>query len=160
MAFVFARFRRVDDSFEISGLPPEEASWTQSIYAFVINDEIVRIGSSKEPLRIRMRRWSNDVSAAFRLKYGSTKQNEPDLWSEELAKHGEGTIWARQGTQFRSPITYEMLSGYQDEESYLIAKHQPRLNRGSHRLRAKLHQRPRIMRSLSFRLGRCRWRSK
>jgi hypothetical protein len=37
--------------------------WTHSIYAFLIGDDICRIGSSKSPLGGRLRGWSRDVTA-------------------------------------------------------------------------------------------------
>jgi hypothetical protein len=135
-----ARFHRNENRFQVFDRDLTATAWCNCVYAFVINDEIVRIGSSKDRLGARFNAYQNDLSYAFAGDFyrssgkpRSTKVDEATIWSIELATHGHGDIWAREGTQFFSPITQGTISGYQDEESFLIAKHQPRLNRGSHR---------------------------
>lgn len=137
---VVARFRRGEGRFMIFDRDQIASQWRCVVYAFVLGDEILRIGSSKDRLDARLNSYQNDVSYAlagnFYRKSGkqrSTKPDEAAIWNDELDLHGEGEIWARQGTRFHSPITQDAISGYQDEESFLIARHQPRLNRGSHR---------------------------
>ncbi len=122
-----------DGSFRISFVLPVANSWVCSVYAFVINNEIVRIGSSKGLLRDRMRSWEKTVTASFNGQYKPTPKEESDLWRRELEQHGHGAVWAREGTRFPTPISSVPISGYQDEESELIARHMPRLNRGKHR---------------------------
>jgi len=136
---LIARFRRVEDSLEITDRDAEAEAWERTVYAFVLNNEIVRIGSSKDRLKARLNGYQKDISYAFAGDFvrasgkpRSTKSDEAKIWANELQKHAQGEIWARQGTQFHSPVTESTISGYQDEESFLIAKHQPRLNRGSH----------------------------
>lgn len=124
-------FRRRGDIFQNDALPDDVAAWTHSIYAFVINDEIMRIGSSQGTLKARMKGWSDDVSAAFKGHYRPTTAEEASLWADELLTHGEGTIWARQGSLFRSTIADFAISGFREEEYHLIRKHSPRLNRSA-----------------------------
>lgn len=122
-----------DGSFRISFVVASASSWVCSVYAFVINDEIIRIGSSKGLLRDRMRSWEKTVTASFNGQYKPTPKEESNLWRRELEQHGHGAVWAREGTRFVTPISNAPISGYQDEESELIARHMPRLNRGKHR---------------------------
>ena len=119
--------------FNIVFLNEGAKTWEEVVYAFVINDEIVRIGSSKGNLEKRMRAWSNHVTKRMNGEKSSTTKTEAELWEEELKCFGGGTIWARKGTLFETPISKEQLRAYQDEESALIARHKPRLNRGQHR---------------------------
>ncbi len=128
-----ASFGLEDSKFAIRLVDQDASHWIQSVYAFVINDEIVRIGSSKKSLGDRLKQWSNNVTAAFAGNYNATPQIEADLWREELQTFGDGQIWARKGTPFRTPLSEDLLSAYQDEERFLISRHKPRLNRGSHR---------------------------
>lgn len=121
------------DTFQISLTNSAAGDWTCSIYAFVINNEIVRIGSSKGFLRDRMRSWERTVTASLNGRHKPTPKEEADLWKSELETHGAGSVWAREGTRFATAINPEPISGYQDEESELIARHMPRLNRGKHR---------------------------
>jgi hypothetical protein len=122
-------FRIEAEKFALEPLAREFARWTHSLYAFVINNEIVRIGSSQGKLRARLGGWSSDVSAALRGEFKSTGADEVALWSAELQRHLKGDIWARRGTIFRSSFIDTEVSGFREEEYYLIAKHLPRLNR-------------------------------
>lgn len=124
-------FRRHGNDFQIDPLPDDMGALTHTVYAFVINDEIVRIGSSQGTLKARMKAWSNDVSAAFRGKFQPTSEDEASLWADELQRHGGGMIWARQGTIFPSTVADFMISGFREEEYHLIRKHHPRLNRSA-----------------------------
>lgn len=135
-----ARWQRRDDRFCIFERQDDIMQQVGCVYAFVINDEIVRIGSSKGTLENRMNSWQKDVSKAFENDFftpngraRSTKEDEIKLWIDVLAAYQVGDVWARQGTPFKSPISETVLHAYQDEESFLIARHQPRFNRGSHR---------------------------
>jgi hypothetical protein len=122
-----------NQQFSISLSDEDARGWIEAVYAFVINDEIVRVGSSKNNFQSRMSSWSYDVSTSLSGDYRNTPKIESDLWREELATFGAGTIWARLGTTFLSPIHDEPISAYQDEETILIQRHKPRLNRGAHR---------------------------
>ena len=121
-----ARFRVEGDSFQIeitdAGLAQEE----RCIYAFVIGDDIVRIGSSKAKLATRLGAWRRDVSAAFQNRRSPTSQNEADGWKAALG-NTEGMIFARTGTIVITPVGE--ISAYLDEECVLIARHRPRFCR-------------------------------
>lgn len=119
--------------FSISLSDETAGDWICSIYAFVINDEIVRVGSSKGELRSRLRNWEKHVTASLNGDHRATPKEEAELWRAELSIHQFGGVWAREGTRFATPISDQPISGYQDEESELIARHMPRLNRGKHR---------------------------
>lgn len=55
----------VDDEFRIQVSDEKLVNAEQCIYAFLVDDEIVRIGSSKAPLRTRLKAWQRDVSKAL-----------------------------------------------------------------------------------------------
>jgi hypothetical protein len=128
-----AEFRIELNTFRIVCYDQTASRWERSIYAFVINDEIIRIGSSKHALGKRLRAFERDITAALNGHYHPTPKSESDLWKSELREHRRGSVWARPGTLFVSPMRRKPISGYQDEESELIALHMPRLNRGKHR---------------------------
>ena len=99
---------------------------TCAIYAFLIGDEIVRIGSSKSPLRSRFRAWQNDVSRAL----AGEKSPTPTEQAEEfraLLKANAGAVFARPGTVLWSPIGE--FNAYLAEEKALIERHLPRFSK-------------------------------
>ena len=102
-----------------------------TIYAFVINDEYIRIGSSKGVLKKRLRSWERDVTRRLEGRETSTPDWEAKEWKERLEKHGEGIIYARRGTEVTTPVG--TFPAYLDEESVLIGRHLPPLNRSKHR---------------------------
>ena len=115
----------------------EALTWEKSVYIFLINDEIVRIGSSKGPLKKRMQRWQQDVTNALRKMSGldtkktPTKEEEANEWLKLLKLHGQGKIYARQATVVTTPVG--KFRAYMDEESILINRHKPRLCNHSNR---------------------------
>ncbi len=127
----FATVRLDRDSFLIEIADHEIASREKSIYAFVIGDEIVRIGSSKAVLASRMRSWQRDVSGALSGRKTSTPPWEAEAWRELLTTHPVGTVYARIGTVVETPVG--TFSAYLDEESLLIGRYRPPLNRSGHR---------------------------
>lgn len=110
-----------------AGLAAEECC----IYAFLIGGEIQRIGSSKNRLSSRMRAWSRDVSRALSGKKSPTADWEAKEWRERLKRNGFGEVWARPGTVVTTSAG--TFNAYLSEESYLIGKHLPPLNRSKHR---------------------------
>jgi hypothetical protein len=106
------------------------ASRTMCLYAFLVDDEIVRIGSSKAVLRSRMGSWQRDVSGALAGRKTSTPQTEAAGWRAALLG-GPGTVYARRGTEITTQVG--AFNAYMAEESYLIGLHRPRLNRSMHR---------------------------
>src|SRR5215470_10382233 len=52
-------------------------------------------------------------------------------WRERLTLHAHGYVFARQGYTVTTPVG--TFSAYLDEESILIGRHRPALNRNMHR---------------------------
>jgi len=126
----FAEVRIIGDEFLIEIEDHDLATRPMCLYAFVVGDEIVRIGSSKAPLGSRMRSWRRDVSGALAGKRTSTPPQEADGWRSLLASL-TGAIYARQGTEVTTQVG--TFNAYMAEESYLIGLHRPRQNRSMHR---------------------------
>jgi hypothetical protein len=122
---------RIDgDDFNIEITDAELARRPMCIYAFVVADEIVRIGSSKAPLKSRMGSWHRDVSGALAGKRTSTPTSEAAAWRSLLADV-EGSIYAKPGTVVTTQVG--TFNAYMAEESYLIGVHRPKQNRSMHR---------------------------
>ncbi len=126
-----ARFFLSDQCFVIDIDDEALAAQEKCIYAFAIADEIVRIGSSKGVLSKRMRDWQRDVSKAIRREKSATPFSEADEWVRRLKVHRSGQVWARRGTDVTTPVG--TFPAYMDEESVLIGRHLPPLNRSKHR---------------------------
>jgi len=101
------------------------------IYMFVFDSEIVRIGSSKAKFYQRMRRYELDITKSLNNKKSSTPDWEAQLWKQYFDQFKTCKIYVREGTVVKTPVG--KISSYLDEESYLIGKHQPPLNRSKHR---------------------------
>ncbi len=56
------------------------------VYAFTRGEEILRIGSSKSPLKKRMNASQRAVSRALQLKKSHTSLSEAEKWREKLSK--------------------------------------------------------------------------
>ena len=118
-------------TFRVVVEQPEAARWERAIYAFVVGDEIVRVGSSKGLLGGRLNSWTRDVSKAFRGDFGSTGEEEAAKWRACLTLHKGGLVFARVGTVVTTPVgTFPV---YKDEESVLIGRHKPRMNNSKDR---------------------------
>ena len=121
--------------FVVELTEPEAGSWTCTIYAFLIGDEICRIGSSKGQLGVRLRSWSRDLTARLgnmdEPEKMATSAVEAAQWRTRLERHGPGLVFARAGTVVTTPV--DDISTYLDEESVLIGRHLPPLNNSKHR---------------------------
>ncbi len=126
----FAEVRIEGDTFLIKVEDQEIAREPMCLYAFVVGDEIVRIGSSKAPLGARMRSWQRDVSGALAGGRTSTPPKEAQGWRELLSGRS-GAVYARQGTEVTTQVG--TFNAYMAEESYLIGLYRPRQNRSMHR---------------------------
>lgn len=126
----FAEVRIAGNEFLIEIEDHDLAALPMCLYAFVVGDQIVRIGSSKAPLGSRMRSWRRDVSGALAGKRTSTPSQEADGWRALLSGQ-TGAIFARQGTEVTTQVG--TFNAYMAEESYLIGLHRPRQNRSMHR---------------------------
>jgi hypothetical protein len=125
------RFFLRDDSFVIELQNTSTGDLTEAIYAFVIDDEITRIGTSADPPRIRFKSWQRSVTGALQGRRTQTPIEEAKEWKRRLDAHGDGRVFARQAHEVvTSPLgAFRTLL---DEERVLLARHRPPLNR-SHR---------------------------
>jgi hypothetical protein len=124
-----ARFFLREDAFIIEIKDCAAVELPLSIYAFVIDDEIVRVGSSSVPLRDRLDRWQRDITAAIRGRRSSTPSYEAAAWKRRLEDFGEGHVFSRQAQEVSSPIgRFRTLL---DEERVLIERHRPPMNRSN-----------------------------
>ena len=98
------------------------SSSEQMIYIHVIDNEILRVGSSKNKFKYRMERWEKDVTKLLNTKNTDTSFNEGDEWNN-LLKNKIGILYGRQGTVRKTPIGE--INIYLSEESNLIGRHQP-----------------------------------
>ena len=126
----FAGVRIAGDEFQMEIEDLDLARLPMCLYAFVVGNEIVRIGSSKAALGSRMASWRRDVSGALAGRRTSTPPKEADGWRDLLSSQA-GVIYARQGTQVTTQIG--TFNAYIAEESYLIGLYRPRQNRSMHR---------------------------
>jgi hypothetical protein len=101
------------------------------VFAFLVGNEIVRIGSSKAPLRRRFSEWQRHVTNRLQGRKSPTPPAEAAVWDAILRQHGSGIVFARPGTIVTTPIGE--FSAYLDEESVLLGRHRPRLNSSKHR---------------------------
>ena len=127
------QFRIADQRFIVEITDEETSKLEKCVYILVIGDEVARVGSSKAPLKNRLRSYERDISAAIKGQKSSTPGWEAKKWVERLAAAGHGEIFARQGTTVTTPIgTFPV---YLDEESRLISEfwHDDILNRNKHR---------------------------
>lgn len=127
----FADVRLEHERFVIEVIDEDTAALEKCIYAFVVGGEIVRIGSSKARLGHRMKIWQRDVTRRLGGHPSSTPPWEAAAWKERLIRHGGGAVYARQGTWMSTPVG--SFNAYLDEESLLIGRHLPPLNRSKHR---------------------------
>ena len=125
-----ARVRIADRKLIIEITDHETVKLDKCIYAFLIGDEVARVGSSKAPLGSRLKDYQRDITKALN---GGRYREEAPLWNEKLTRAGSGTIFARQGTLVTTPVGE--FRTYLDEESVLIGRfhHVGSLNRNKHR---------------------------
>ncbi len=121
----------INDRFVIDLSDASANSLTCCIYAFLVGDEIVRIGSSKAMLGSRLRAWQRDVTAALQGVAWRTPASEAEGWRSRLIPGVRGVLWAREGTIIDTPIG--QINAYLSEESALIGRHLPALNNSKHR---------------------------
>jgi hypothetical protein len=125
-----ARVRIEANRFVIDVLDTALVALDRSIYGFVVDNRIMRIGSSKGALRARLRAWERDVTNALNGRRSPTPDWEAQAWREALSQN-RGTVFARQATLVRTPVGE--FRCYMDEESVLIGRHKPPLNRHTNR---------------------------
>jgi hypothetical protein len=117
------------DRFLIEVTDTEAAELPESVYAFVVDGEIVRVGSSAAQLKRRLSAWRRDISNALAGKTSATPPEEAEKWRSALHPGAKGELYARQATLVTTPI-----GGFRallDEERTLIVRYRPRINRSS-----------------------------
>ena len=100
------------------------------IYIHTIDNEIIRVGSSKNKLKRRMKSWERDVSKSLNGEKSSTPLWESKMW-DNLLKDKIGILFGRKGTIVSTPVGE--FNSYLSEESFLIGKFLPKMNRSKHR---------------------------
>jgi hypothetical protein len=124
-------------TFKIELTLKNAAKWEKAVYLFLFNEEIVRIGSSKGRLETRMKQWSKDVTNALLringlpFKHTNTPDWEAREWLQVVEIHKSGMVYAREAHLVTTPIG--SFRAYMDEESILINRHKPKLNRHTNR---------------------------
>jgi hypothetical protein len=98
----------------------EAAKHKECIYAFLSGNGYFRIGSSKEPLRSRLKDYVRDISHALKGEKSPAPPEEAEKWRKALPPGSFGVIYARQGTEVTTPI--KKFRAYLDEESLLIGE--------------------------------------
>ncbi len=106
-------------------------AWTEVNYAWLSPAaDIIRIGTSKQPIGGRLAAYAKDINKRLQLDKGSTPTWEADAWLQKLTEFGHLSAFVH------LPDMVETVAGpvrpYLDIERALIAKHRPVLNR-SHR---------------------------
>ena len=109
---------------------PKFGDADQGIYIHVIDDKIIRVGSSKNKLKSRMKSWERDVSKALAGQKSSTPIWEANLW-KKILKNKSGDLYFRKGWTVSTPVG--QFNSYLSEESFLIGKFLPMMNRSKHR---------------------------
>ncbi len=125
------KFAIINDQFTIDISDKAMIEQVRCIYAFVIDGKIVRIGSSKAPLKKRMASWRSEVTKALKGERSQTPIAEASKWKELLSESKCAELFARQGSTVATPVG-EIIT-YLDEESVLIGRYSPVLNRSKHR---------------------------
>lgn len=116
--------RIIDDNFIVEFIDSNLQAQTRCVYAFLVGDEVIRVGSSQNSLRSRMLQWQRDVSKALKGLPSPTRPEEAAVWREVLTGT-YGRLFARMGFVVHSPMGE--LNIFQVEEAAMIAKFQPRL---------------------------------
>ena len=127
-----ARFTLEGVDFRVEIECEETCSLTCCIYAFVIGGEIVRIGSSKAKLKKRILTYPYYVGGRLQGRNTDTSELEAQDWKSRLDRAGGvGFVFARRGTEVTTPVG--TFPTYLDEESILLGRFKPPLNRSKHR---------------------------
>ncbi len=128
-----------DRKLKIDITDPKTVELAECIYAFLIDGKVARIGSSKAPLKTRLKNYMRDITRALNKEKSPAPPEEADLWLKKLPAGTSGTIYARPGWSVTTPI--KTFNAYMDEESLLIGElfsdddlpHDQILNRNKHR---------------------------
>jgi hypothetical protein len=128
-----AKFQIIDKTkCEVEILDETICSTDRAIYVWMIDDKIVRIGSSKGILKNRLTNHGKWIEK--RLKNPESFQNErgrkeladAHRWLDALISCKVAIAWGRSGTIVNTPVGE--LNTYLAEENFLLEKHKPPLN--------------------------------
>ena len=78
-----------------------------------------------------IRRYELDILKALQGKKINASEWEAKEWKKRLNENVLGHLYAREGTVVETPVG--KINTYLDEESHLIGKHLPPLNRSNHK---------------------------
>jgi hypothetical protein len=121
------RFFLRNERFTIELYQPASGVMAEAIYAFVINDEIMRIGTAEESLNKRLKNWEQSVTGALRGGETQTPNCEAREWKRCLDAFGHGLIFARPADEVTTRVgTFRAML---DEERFLIDLFKPPMNR-------------------------------
>ena len=126
-------FRIAGNRFCVEVTDNETTKLEKCVYVFVIGDEVARVGSSKAPLKNRLKSYERDITKALAGRKSACPAWEAQKWADWLSEVEHGEIFARQGTTVTTPIG--TFPAYLNEESRLISEfwHERTLNRSKHR---------------------------
>ncbi len=131
---------RADGLLDMTITCPETASTDRALYFWAINDEIMRVGSSKSTLLSRTKQtvgWLNGfLNGTARRK--SAEQRAKQLadaknWQRFIGSSPTKTAicFGRRGSMVQTPMG--KINSYLSEENWLIERLQPPLNRSKFR---------------------------
>jgi hypothetical protein len=110
-----------DRKLKIEFTDLEAVKLEECIYAFLIDDKVYRVGSSKAPLEKRLKNYMRDITRALNKEKSPAPDDEAEKWRKILPAGTSGTIYARPGTWVTtSPL--EPFRAYMDEESKMIGE--------------------------------------
>lgn len=114
------------------------AARPMGVYAWLIDDEIVRIGSSKAPMLKRVKSHSRWIELRLLGQCKVTDKNklakqieEAGRWRTALKDNNVAYVWGRSGTLIQTQIGE--FNSYLAEESALLGRHLPKFNNSFHR---------------------------
>ena len=131
MGFIPVAYFTVEKNQYIIEMTNDEClDWIESIYVHTIDNEILRVGSSKNKLKTRFRSWERGVTKALEFKNSSTPLSEAMEW-KKILNNKKGVLYAKRGDIVQTSVG--KINTYLSEESFLIGKHLPKMNRSKHR---------------------------
>ena len=141
-----ASCRIVDREFKIKIFDPEPEIVTHGkcIYVFLMESGYIRVGSTKAPLKKRLRNYELHITHALRREKSPAPDEEATKWRMALSGGKSGTVYAREGTRVKTRVQDKPFPTYLDEESLLIGKmfdewpHDLIINRNKHRLASNI----------------------
>jgi hypothetical protein len=110
-----------------------DRSVESGIYAFVLGEVLCRIGTKETDLVGRVVKRGRLVTESYQGRHPKGfSREEAARWIERCRQFPTGgSVWAREGTSFHSPVgPIGAMDGAYAEESHIIRSHRPRMNLG------------------------------